>query len=582
MAVSYKAFITYGHADSKIASWLQKKLESYSVPRRLVGRETGCGKIPSRLRPIFRDREELSAGSHLGDTIDTALRHSDFLVCICSPAARASQWVNREISEFRRLHGDEHIICVIVAGEPYASLRPGDEHLECFPSALGLKGTNAAADALSLFEHVAADMRPGGDGRRAAMLKVIAGLIGVRLDDLAQRDAQRRARVWAGLAAASMFLAAAMVGLALYAVDAQKEAELRRGQAENLIGFMLGDLRKRLQPIGRLDVLDAVGDEAMQYFEALDDNATARDLLSRAMALRQIGEVRFNQGRLVPALQAFVESRAVLRRLHDTDSHVDDYLFELGQSEFWVGYVHYERAQYDEALAAMNAYMQISRRLLERQPDNQDFLAELAYAWSNLGSVARSQGNKAEAIVYFRESVAVNERQLEASPGDSGLIADLAGGYSWIGTAEKELGNFDASERAFRLALQQFDQLARAEDNARYLERRAATAALLSSLLLARSMLDEAYDQAHFAYDEFAALLARDAANNRWKRQYALAARDVAELAHLKGENGKADNMLAESRQHFDELVASDPTNQEWQAARRELIELETRIRPSP
>jgi len=40
---------------------LHKSLESYHVPRQLVGRETKCGRIPRRLIPIFRDRDECRA-----------------------------------------------------------------------------------------------------------------------------------------------------------------------------------------------------------------------------------------------------------------------------------------------------------------------------------------------------------------------------------------------------------------------------------------------------------------------------------------------------------------------------------------
>ena len=582
MSIAYKAFITYSHEDSKLASWLQKKLETYTVPSRLVGRSTARGEVPARLRPIFRDREELSAGSNLGETITDALANAEFLICICSPAARASEWVNKEITEFRRHHGDERIICVIVDGEPFASLKPGQEDRECFPPALGLKGSDTAAASLTEFEHVAADMRPSADGRRNATLKIIAGLIGVRLDELVQRDAQRRSRIWAGVAAGSLVLAAAMIGLALYALDARQESELRRGQAENLISFMLGDLREGLQPIGRLDLLDAVGDEAMQYFEALDDDATPRDLLSRSMALRQIGEVRFFQGQLEPALAAFTESRSVLQRLYEKDERIDEYLFELGQSEFWVGYVHFERAEYDAALDSMNRYMEISRELVARQPDNQDFVAELAYAWSNLGSIAEARGDKEAALTYFRESVAINERQLVDQPDNASLKDDLAGGYSWIGTAEFELGNLEASEQAFRQAFARYDELATSEDNARYLERRAATSAFLVELLVIREQFDAAYAQARFTYDEFAMLVARDPTNNRWKRQFAMAARDLAEAAYLSGEHDIVDQMLTASRQLFDELVAIDPSNQEWQEARRQLDKLEEQLRASP
>ena len=46
------------------------------------------------------------------------------------------------------------------------------------------------------------------------------------------------------------------------ALAAREEANQRRGQAEALIGFMLGDLRSKLQRVGRLEILDdgAAGD----------------------------------------------------------------------------------------------------------------------------------------------------------------------------------------------------------------------------------------------------------------------------------------------------------------------------------
>jgi len=57
-------------------------------------------------------------------------------------------------------------------------------------------------------------------------------------------------------------------------------------------------------------VLDAVGDEAMKYYAELGEQATPAETLKRAIALRQIGEVRFAQGRFDAALTAFAESRS--------------------------------------------------------------------------------------------------------------------------------------------------------------------------------------------------------------------------------------------------------------------------------
>ena len=42
----YWAFISYSHADEEWAKWLHKSLETYRVPRKLVGRKTPHGEIP--------------------------------------------------------------------------------------------------------------------------------------------------------------------------------------------------------------------------------------------------------------------------------------------------------------------------------------------------------------------------------------------------------------------------------------------------------------------------------------------------------------------------------------------------------
>ena len=47
--------------------------------------------------------------------------------------------------------------------------------------------------------------------------------------------------------------------LAVVAFEARDEARDQRREAEGLVGFMLGDLREKLEPLGRLDALDSVG-----------------------------------------------------------------------------------------------------------------------------------------------------------------------------------------------------------------------------------------------------------------------------------------------------------------------------------
>lgn len=432
----YRAFISYSHSDEAWARWLQRALEGYRPPKSLRQSQPS---LPARLFPIFRDRDELASGGDLSESIRKAMDDSDALIVICSPAARGSHWVNEEIRRFRGSGRGHRIFCLLVAGSP-------DPHApDCaFPAAI-LQDENGNIS----HEPLAADATPGGDGKRNAMLKIAAGLLDVGVDDLKRRDAQRQAQFWSIVAAGAVFIAMLTIGLAVYALNAKRESEIRRSQAENLIGFMLGDLRERLEPIGKLEILDSIGDQAMNYFATLGDRGTPKELRERGKALHQIGEVRKSKGDLKAALAAFEESLKQMQALYKADPTNNDNLFELGQAEFWVGYVAWERGDLTLAENAFKNYMQYSRELLERDPGNSVYNMELSYAYSNLGSMARARGNTRVALDNFILSRDINAEELAKTPDDIELAYSLAEAWSWIGSSKMDLGDLAGSDEAF-------------------------------------------------------------------------------------------------------------------------------------
>lgn len=232
-AYAYKAFISYSHSDKDLAQRLHRAVESYRIPSKLVGRLTAAGKTPRRLRPIFRDREELPASGDLSAELSEALRQSQFLVVICSPAAVTSRWVNEEILQFKRVHGEGQVLAVIADGEPHASAIPGREHRECFPQALlyriGADGTLSDVPA----EPIAADVRRTADGFRLATQKLVAGLTGLKLDELVQRETQRRVAQMTTVAAGAVVGMVVTGGLAFYANSLRIEANAQRAIAQH-------------------------------------------------------------------------------------------------------------------------------------------------------------------------------------------------------------------------------------------------------------------------------------------------------------------------------------------------------------
>ena len=96
----YRAFLSYSHRDTRWAKWMHAALEGYRIDKDLAGRPTPAGAVPKSLRPIFRDREDFSAGHSLTEQTEAALEASRFMVVLCSPNAAKSQYVNEEICRF--------------------------------------------------------------------------------------------------------------------------------------------------------------------------------------------------------------------------------------------------------------------------------------------------------------------------------------------------------------------------------------------------------------------------------------------------------------------------------------------------
>jgi TIR domain-containing protein len=224
----YWAFISYSQRDAQWAQWLHGAIERYSVPRVLVGQRVGSEPIPNRLFPVFRDREELATAADLGREIRQALRVSRSLIVICSPNAAASRWVNEEIRTFKATGRTDRIFSLIVAGEPYAATLEKGELAECLPPALRFHAEPDGLFTDQRAEPLAADIRQGKDSRRNALLKLIAGILNVRFDELRRREDERaRRRRWRRVAESIVGLAAVLL---LYAGLADADLAVPAGE----------------------------------------------------------------------------------------------------------------------------------------------------------------------------------------------------------------------------------------------------------------------------------------------------------------------------------------------------------------
>jgi tetratricopeptide (TPR) repeat protein len=293
--VKYSAFISYNHRDRKIAGWLHHALETYRVPKALWGRESPIGVLSRRLPPVFQDREELAASTDLAASVLEALEQSACLIVICTPNGRRSRWVNEEIRTFTRMGRRDRIQCLIAGGEPNASNVPGmDPELEALPPALFENGET---------EPLGADIRDGQDGKLSGKLKLLAGLLNVRYDELRQREAARRQRQLAVVAAGSVAGFVAMSGLTAAALVQRAEAIRQRDiarektlTAERTVGFVKSIFTVADPSEARGATITAR--EILDRGAASIDRGLAREPTVKAELGTTLGEVYTNLGLL--------------------------------------------------------------------------------------------------------------------------------------------------------------------------------------------------------------------------------------------------------------------------------------------
>jgi tetratricopeptide (TPR) repeat protein len=418
----YKAFISYSHQDKKWGDWLHKALETYRVPKGLIGKQTEAGVVPKRLFPIFRDREELPTSHELGKVIDQALRDSSHLLIICSPRSAKSLWVNEEIKQFKRLDKSDNILCLIVDGEPNATDKPGLEEEECFPEAAKYEiGEDGELKTIRT-EPIAADAREGRDGKRNALLKVVAGLLAVGFDDLKQRDLARKQKRMAIVSGASMALVAIMGGLTFWALDQQREAERQRSEA-----IMAQEAELELRKIAQA-----------QRFKAESE-------LGKAMSLSDFMQEIFTA--LEPREMKGVDERdkdlmkLVLQRASNKISNLDDLPEAQADIRDILGTTYTTLGFHEESLPHFEAALNIRLKLLE--PGDSD----LATSYLKLGMAHHRLNEYEKGISCMEKALAI---RIDSFGAENLGVAEC---YLNLGNSVIERGDHDKARKYLDNAL---------------------------------------------------------------------------------------------------------------------------------
>lgn len=260
----HDAFISYSRRDRAFAVVLEKALKGYRPP-------SGVGAA-QRYVDVFRDESDFT-GTDYFTAIEAHLRQSRKLILLCSPAARASRFVDDEVRRFIQIHGAADVIPLLLSGVPNNEALPEDEAGKAFPQAL--------CDAMQM---PLATPYAGFDPRRdkisrgafeGAWYALLANLYDVERSKIEQRDRNRQMRqrrIAAGAATVVILLLSGALVAAIIArndaveqrqVALTEKAEAQRQRDSALAGRLAAESRSEFDNHSDLSLLLAAASTAI-------------------------------------------------------------------------------------------------------------------------------------------------------------------------------------------------------------------------------------------------------------------------------------------------------------------------------
>ena len=217
----WDAFISYSRRDKAFVTRLAAALQAYRPPKTL--------NAQARPLRVFLDQNDLGAGDYTPE-IEAQLARSRMLIVVCTPAARASPYVDDEVRRFVRLRAPGAVVPVLLAGLANNEATPAQADAMAFPPAL----------AESMQMPLAVDYRGFDAGRdriqrggfEGPWHQLLAKLYGVARAEIEQREKRRQLLRWRWIGGSAAALVAVLATALVLTLLARAEAERQRDLAE--------------------------------------------------------------------------------------------------------------------------------------------------------------------------------------------------------------------------------------------------------------------------------------------------------------------------------------------------------------
>jgi tetratricopeptide (TPR) repeat protein len=391
----------------------------------------------------------------------------------------------------------------------------------------------------------------------------IAALILLVMSVLWWRAAQKQARIANVQRKAAQAQAQIAETRRLDAQVSEKKANDARDQADGLINFMLFDLHDKLEPIGRLAILDEIAKRSKEYLDTLPKElVTPSRLEQQAAMLDNLGDVRSAQGKLREALDAYQQGLKIRQTLVERNHSNGGWKRDLSVSYGKVGDVLAAQGKLREALNLYQQSLDIRQTLAQQDTSNAGWQRDLSVSHEKVGHVLVAQGKLQEALDLYQRSLNIRQTLTSQDQSNPGWQRDLSTSYEKVGDVLVAQGKLQGALNAYQQSLGIRRTLA-SQDKSNPDRQRDLSVSYnnVGGVRVAQGKLQEALDLYQQGLKIRQTLADQDQSNSDWQRDLSVSYADVGDVLVAQGKLQDGLEAYQQALAIFERLAAQDQSD---------------------
>lgn len=223
-------------------------------------------------------------------------------------------------------------------------------------------------------------------------------------------------------------------------IQKNEQITQERKNAEGLISFMLYDLKDRLEPLGKIDILNIVANKSLEYYKvAGTENLKGISLYQWAETLHILADVNINKGNYQEAEHYVTQTIKVLEQALKNDDENEKLLELTMLANYWLGYSAYLQSDYKTTHHHWHNYLKYANTISNLFP-KLVWKLEQSYALNNLGALAEKQYKFNDAAQLFEHSASIKVNLLKSFPSNKDIRIELADTRSWQSNIHAKAG----------------------------------------------------------------------------------------------------------------------------------------------